>query len=83
MSMLKLRKILRTFYKFQVVMCKYHTVFLTPEGRVYTCGHGQGGRLGHPTEETCLVSYIFAISRIAVDTGKVEDFCIAFWKILM
>ena len=36
-------------------MCKYHTVFLTQDG-VFTCGHGQGGRLGHPTEETCLVS---------------------------
>lgn len=39
----------------QIVMCKYHTVFLTQDGAVYTCGHGQGGRLGHPTEETCLV----------------------------
>ncbi|XP_060567937.1 inhibitor of Bruton tyrosine kinase-like [Ruditapes philippinarum] len=39
----------------QVVMCKYHTVFLTTEGSVYTCGHGLGGRLGHPVEETCLV----------------------------
>lgn len=39
----------------QIVMCKYHTVFLTQDGAVFTCGHGQGGRLGHPTEETCLV----------------------------
>ncbi|KAK7108349.1 inhibitor of Bruton tyrosine kinase-like [Littorina saxatilis] len=34
----------------QIVMCKYHTVFLTHGGQVYTCGHGQGGRLGHGDE---------------------------------
>ncbi|KAH3735613.1 hypothetical protein DPMN_042148 [Dreissena polymorpha] len=39
----------------QIVMCKYHTVFLSQDGQVYTCGHGLGGRLGHQTEETCLV----------------------------
>ncbi|KAK3580483.1 hypothetical protein CHS0354_001084 [Potamilus streckersoni] len=39
----------------QVVMCKYHTVFLSTEGQVYTCGHGQGGRLCHGDEATCLV----------------------------
>ncbi|KAL4233187.1 hypothetical protein ACF0H5_007871 [Mactra antiquata] len=39
----------------QVVMCKYHTVFLSSDGTVYTCGHGMGGRLGHSNEETCLV----------------------------
>ncbi|KAL3883749.1 hypothetical protein ACJMK2_029983 [Sinanodonta woodiana] len=39
----------------QVVMCKYHTVFLSTAGQVYTCGHGQGGRLCHGDEATCLV----------------------------
>lgn len=38
-----------------VVMCKYHSVFLSRGGQVYTCGHGQGGRLGHGNESTCLV----------------------------
>lgn len=38
----------------QIVMCKYHTVFLTQSGQVYTCGHGQGGRLGHGNERTCV-----------------------------
>ena len=36
-------------------MCKYHTVFITKEGLVYTCGQGHGGRLGHPTEDICVV----------------------------
>lgn len=47
-----------SFYFLQIVMCKYHTVFLTTTGSVYTCGHGFGGRLGHLTEETCLVCLI-------------------------
>lgn len=39
----------------QVVLCKFHTVFLSQKGQVYTCGHGPGGRLGHGDEQTCLV----------------------------
>ncbi|KAL8560153.1 hypothetical protein ACOMHN_021648 [Nucella lapillus] len=39
----------------QMVMSKYHTVFLTQGGQVYTCGHGQGGRLGHGDEVTCVM----------------------------
>ncbi|XP_056015291.1 inhibitor of Bruton tyrosine kinase-like isoform X2 [Ostrea edulis] len=39
----------------EVVLCKYHTVFLTVDGQVYTCGHGQGGRLGHGDEHTYMV----------------------------
>ncbi|XP_075058792.1 inhibitor of Bruton tyrosine kinase [Mixophyes fleayi] len=39
----------------QVVLCKFHSVFLSQKGQVYTCGHGQGGRLGHGDELTCLV----------------------------
>ncbi|KFO30398.1 Inhibitor of Bruton tyrosine kinase [Fukomys damarensis] len=39
----------------QVVLCKFHSVFLTQKGQVYTCGHGPGGRLGHGDEQTCLV----------------------------
>lgn len=38
-----------------VILCKYHTVFLTSTGQVYTCGHGHGGRLGHGDEQTCVV----------------------------
>ncbi|KAM9317281.1 inhibitor of Bruton tyrosine kinase [Gastrophryne carolinensis] len=39
----------------QVVLSKFHSVFLTQKGQLYTCGHGQGGRLGHGDELTCLV----------------------------
>ncbi|XP_078068592.1 inhibitor of Bruton tyrosine kinase isoform X2 [Mustelus asterias] len=38
-----------------VVLCKFHSVFLSQQGQVYTCGHGQGGRLGHGDEQTYLV----------------------------
>lgn len=37
-------------------MAKYHTVFRTFTGEVYSCGRGINGRLGHNNEETCLVS---------------------------
>ncbi|XP_060061411.1 inhibitor of Bruton tyrosine kinase isoform X1 [Erinaceus europaeus] len=39
----------------QIVLCKFHSVFLSQKGEVYTCGHGPGGRLGHGDEQTCLV----------------------------
>nr|XP_036850375.1 inhibitor of Bruton tyrosine kinase isoform X6 [Manis javanica] len=39
----------------QVVLCKFHSVFLSQKGQIYTCGHGPGGRLGHGDEQTCLV----------------------------
>ena len=39
----------------QAVVCKYHSVFLTAGGRVLTCGHGRGGRLGHGTEQSVVV----------------------------
>ncbi|XP_057183693.1 inhibitor of Bruton tyrosine kinase-like isoform X2 [Triplophysa rosa] len=45
-------------YVKQVVLCKFHSVFLSQKGQVYTCGHGQGGRLGHGDEQTYLVPRI-------------------------
>ncbi|XP_049802872.1 inhibitor of Bruton tyrosine kinase [Schistocerca nitens] len=38
----------------QVAMHKYHSVFLSHDGSVYSCGHGQGGRLGQGTEQASL-----------------------------
>lgn len=42
-------------FSLQVVLCKFHSVFLSQKGQVFTCGHGQGGRLGHGDEQTYLV----------------------------
>lgn len=42
----------------QVVVCKFHSVFLSQKGQVFTCGHGQGGRLGHGDEQTYLVGLV-------------------------
>ena len=39
----------------QVVLSKFHSVFLSQKGQAFTCGHGQGGRLGHGDEQTYLV----------------------------
>lgn len=36
-------------------MDKYHTLFLSDNGSVYSCGFGVGGRLGHDNEEPVLV----------------------------
>jgi alpha-tubulin suppressor-like RCC1 family protein len=36
-------------------MDKYHTLFLSDNGSVYSCGIGVGGRLGHDNEESILV----------------------------
>ncbi|RNA45258.1 inhibitor of Bruton tyrosine kinase-like [Brachionus plicatilis] len=36
----------------QIKMSKFHTVFMTKSGEVYTCGFGMDGRLGHQNELT-------------------------------
>ncbi|EDV25247.1 uncharacterized protein TRIADDRAFT_57002 [Trichoplax adhaerens] len=51
----------------QIVMCQFHSVFLSHDGRVFTCGHGQGGRLGIADEETTLrASEISSITGIKI-----------------
>jgi alpha-tubulin suppressor-like RCC1 family protein len=39
-------------------MDKYHTLFLSDNGSVYSCGFGVGGRLGHDNEDPVLVRKI-------------------------
>ncbi|KAG8231547.1 hypothetical protein J437_LFUL008089, partial [Ladona fulva] len=38
----------------RVAMGKFHSIFLCEDGRVYSCGLGQGGRLGLDSEETVM-----------------------------
>ena len=38
----------------KIVVRKYHSVILDTEGRVHSCGMGEGGRLGHGNDETYL-----------------------------
>ncbi|CAF3541483.1 unnamed protein product [Rotaria sp. Silwood1] len=38
----------------KVKMDKYHTLFLSDNGSVYSCGIGVGGRLGHDNEDAVL-----------------------------
>lgn len=49
-------------FSLQVVLCKFHSVFLSQKGQVFTCGHGQGGRLGHGDEQTYLVRVVYRAS---------------------
>ncbi|XP_039268382.2 inhibitor of Bruton tyrosine kinase-like [Styela clava] len=38
----------------EVATAKFHTIFVTTSGSVYSCGHGEGGRLGNGNQEACL-----------------------------
>ncbi|CAI9740066.1 inhibitor of Bruton tyrosine kinase-like [Octopus vulgaris] len=51
----------------QVILCTYHTVFVSHCGRVYTCGHGGGGRLGLGNEKTYLTPQL-------VNSSKAEKY---------
>lgn len=39
----------------QVCLSRFHCAIVSTDGRVFSCGHGQGGRLGLSTEQTVLV----------------------------
>ena len=55
------------------VVTKFHSVFLTVCGNIFTCGHGLGGRLGHEKEETVLnpkmINYFENIHCTAIDAA--------------
>ena len=48
-----------------MVLCKYHSVFLTRGGALYTCGKGQGGRLASGHED-----HIMEPRLVKVNFGK-------------
>lgn len=39
----------------QVCLSRFHCVIVSTDGKVFSCGHGQGGRLGLSTEHAVLV----------------------------
>lgn len=46
----------------QVCLSRFHCVIVSTDGRVFSCGHGQGGRLGLSTEHAVLVPNIIKFS---------------------
>lgn len=54
----------------QICLDKYHCVLVTSDGHVYSCGHGQGGRLGLNTEQTLL-----NLKRINLTSKNGAAFC--------
>ncbi|XP_063772958.1 inhibitor of Bruton tyrosine kinase isoform X2 [Pseudophryne corroboree] len=63
----------------QVVLCKFHSVFLSQKGQMYTCGHGQGGRLGHGDELTCLVPRLVEglAAHLCIQVAAAKDHTVA------
>ncbi len=63
-----------------MVLCKFHSVFLSECGRVLTCGHGLGGRLGHGSEQSLVVSLCVCVwggGLRAQSSG--EPLCVYVW----
>lgn len=62
-----------------VVACKYHSVALTQEGRLFSWGIGRGGRLGHGNEEIqpfpCLIRSLSNVVITAISAA--ENHCLA------
>eukprot|EP00127_Corallochytrium_limacisporum_P006966 Clim_evm20s239 gene=Clim_evmTU20s239 len=57
-----------------IVVAKYHTLFLTEGGQVLSCGFGRGGRLGHGDEraylEPTLIKSLSGMKVVAVAASK-------------
>ncbi|XP_054155026.1 inhibitor of Bruton tyrosine kinase-like [Oppia nitens] len=44
------------------VLRKFHSLFLTNDGKVYSCGHGHGGRLGLESEDLSITPRLVTIA---------------------
>lgn len=52
----------------KVAMNKFHSVFLTSSGQAFSCGIGQGGKLGLGSEATIIIP-----QKISIDTENCQD----------
>lgn len=46
----------------QICLSKFHCVIVSTEGKIFACGHGQGGRLGLSSEHAVLTPKIVRLS---------------------
>lgn len=60
----------------QVVLDKFHLVLVSNDGRVFSCGHGQGGRLGLGTENTVLEPHQLKFNAINTPSFVCKDVAI-------
>lgn len=62
---------------FQIQMQKYHTIFLSLDGNVWSCGLGQGGRLGLSSDSPVLIPQkIVLVSKIHSSHEVKSLFCL-------
>ncbi|XP_064404443.1 inhibitor of Bruton tyrosine kinase-like isoform X2 [Halichondria panicea] len=65
----------------QVVLCKFHSVFLSECGRVLTCGHGLGGRLGHGSEQSLVTPCVVrTVEGVAVGVAAARNHTVILTK---
>lgn len=55
----------------QVLIEKFHSVFVSSEGRGWACGHGMGGRLGIDSESTVLTPQPIKIGSEVIKTASI------------
>ena len=56
----------------KVVMNKFHSVFLTSSGQAFSCGIGQGGKLGLGTESTVIIPQKISIDAENCFNSKIK-----------
>ncbi|XP_050296908.1 inhibitor of Bruton tyrosine kinase [Anthonomus grandis grandis] len=56
----------------QLLIQEYHSVILTQSGSVFSCGHGQGGRLGLGIQHTEVIPKLIKFPNVPNTNEKVE-----------